>query len=223
MRQYDPRLSVIQDAEFRRRVIFAVSDIFEEHGAAIYDESVLPHGKDVTLFAYLYEIATNPDAQEVEVFAAGALLLGNFQAGVGRKPLLPPTNHASVNELSEISNNGQSLPRASKAATKLFDMQRRALEDRFAIRGRVQRAKCYNTGIQSWRVRTARSLWKPMRSVLFLLSTLLIILISLPTLILPKDSRKKLMGKIPTKWLNNLDEYPDYELAVMWPHARDVL
>lgn len=222
MRHYDPRLSVMNDGEFRRRVIFTVSDIFEERGAAIYDESVLPHGKDVTLFAYLYEIATNRDAQEVEVFAAGAMLLGNFQSGVGRKPLTP-TTHPSINDLSEMPDEGQSLPRSSKAITKFFEMQKRALEDRFAIRERVERAKSFNTGIQPWTVRTARSLWKPMRGVIFLSSALLLILISLPTLVLPKELRKSLTGKIPTKWLNELDEYPDYELAVMWPQARDVL
>lgn len=223
MREYDPRLSVIQDIEFRRRVIFTVSDIFEESGPAIYDESVLPNGKDVTLFAYLYEVATNADVEEVEVFAAGALLLGNFQAGVGRKPLMPSTMDSDLNEMNEKLRDKKSIPRASKTAAKFLDLQKKALEERFAIRERVQRAKSYNTGIQPWRVRMTRTLWKPTRSFLFLTSMSLLILISLPTLILPKDFRKNLMGKIPTKWLNNLDEYPDYQLAVMWPHARDIL
>lgn len=223
MRKYDPRLSVIQDTEFRRRVIFTVSDIFEERGPAIYDESVLPNGKDVTLFAYLYEVATNPDVEEVEVFAAGALLLGNFQLGVGRKPLMPTTIHSGVNELNEIRSSEKSLPRASKAAAKFLDMQKKALEDRFAIRERVQRAKFYNTGIQSLYVRMTRRLWKPMRGLLFITLTSLLMFASLPTLILPSALRKSLMGKIPTKWLNDLDEYPDYQLAVMWPHARDIL
>ena len=223
MRKFDQRLSIIQDEELRMEMIFSITDIIQNNGPGIIDSFKLSYEKENIVFAYLYEIARNPSRPFVEMLAAGALTLANFQPGVGRKPSMPqlPKSSDAIDKYFSDSHDNSIL--TAKNNNKYFKLRKLSSAELEILFERVQIAKNYNIHLQPFSVKMKRKIWKNVRGYLFLFFTVALIFITTPTLILPNTIRKNLLKKIPMGWINGLDEYPEHERALEWPDATRLL
>lgn len=207
---------VRENLNFRRNVIFSVSDHFEKHGNGLFDELQLAFGKDVILHAYLVEIATNQSRDEVDVFAAGALLLANYQPGLGvsgyseknvSKLLSTPLFQAS--EVSEADK------KAIAKQINFIDAFKASMGEREEILQKIQDAKYLNSAIQAPLEKLRRRVWRIIRNALrgFLFLTLMIVALIL--IVLPAKKRRELLA-CPSDWFNRLSELPRYERQDVW-------
>lgn len=207
---------VRKNFNFRRKVIFSVSDHLEEHGPGVFDVSELSYDKDVILHAYLMEIATNPSKREVEVFAAGALLLANFQPGVGT----PSFSQAEVSGLlsmplfegDEVSETDKKTMEKQLAFMEVF---KRSSNERKEILEEIQNAMYLNSAIQPLFEKIRRGAWRIIRPCLQALLFAAVLIASLPLLILPLERRKNFL-RGPSEWINWLSERPRYEWEDVW-------
>lgn len=196
---------------FRMNVIFSLSDFIERHGTGIFDIANLEFRKEVILYAYLTEVATNPSIDEVEVFAAGATLLASFQPNVGRRGY-------SSDEIQKLLSaplfQEGALSKADKAVmTKQMDFVKvfqASLKERQKILERVEEAKFLNTNIQNISERLKRRTWKIVRPIIYRTGVILFIILCLPLLILPDQYGKKI-ADIPMKLINRISDAPRYE------------
>lgn len=207
---------VRKNFEFRRKVIFSVSDHLEKHGPGIFDTSELSYDKDVILHAYLIEVAMNADKREVEAFAAGALLLANFQPGVGT----PSFSQAEVNRLLSMPLfEGEKMSETDKntMAKQLAYMEvfKRSSNERKEILEAIKNAIYLNSAIQPFFEKMRRGVWRIIRPCLKVLFFAVVVIASLPLLILPLEQRKKLL-RGPSNWINRLSERPRYEWHDVW-------
>lgn len=207
---------VRENLNFRRNVIFSVSDHFAEHGNGLFDELQLAFLKEVILHAYLVEIATNQNRDEVDVFAAGALLLANFQPGLG----VSGYSEKDVRKL--LSTPLFQADEVSEADKKTIDKQvnflnafKASAEEREEISKKIQNAKYINSAIQAPLEKLRRSAWKIIRNVLrgFLFVALMIVALIL--MVLPAEKRRELLAR-PSDWFNRLSELPRYEGQDVW-------
>jgi len=72
-------------------IVADFGDFLTKHpvGGKILDVKALPHNKDTILDAICFLIVVSEDEKRVEQLRAGALILANFQEGVGDQPLWP--------------------------------------------------------------------------------------------------------------------------------------
>lgn len=93
-------------AEERARII-ADYGAFMEHnpsgGGQIWDVKCLPYDKEVILDAICTEIAREDDEKRVEALKVGALLLANYQGGVGDQPISMLGVDLSSNNLASLN------------------------------------------------------------------------------------------------------------------------
>lgn len=211
---------VRKNFDFRRKVIFSISDHFEEHGSGLFDISELSFDRDVILHAYLIEIAANPSKAEVEAFSAGALLLANFQPGLG------PSGFSQA-EISGLF----SMPLSAGEETSEADMQtiakqlafmemfKKSSKEREEILEEIQYAIYLNSAIQPPLEKLRRGAWRVIRPCLHVLVVASFLIASLPLLVLPSERRKDLL-RGPGKWINWFSERPKYEWQEVWRRLK---
>lgn len=200
--------------DFRRKVIFSVSDHIEKYGVGLFDTSELPFEKDVILHAYLYEIATNLNREEVAVFIAGATLLANFQPGIGRKRYsaaevkkvlsMPPFERGEASQ-SDRANMSKQL--------KLMEVFIKSSEERQNIYRQTQNALHLNSAVQHPVEKMRRAAWRITRPCLQAILFGFVLVVALPLLFLSAERRERILTG-PTRWINWLGEKPKYD----WEH-----
>lgn len=196
---------------FRMNVIFSLSDFIERHGTGIFDVTNLDFRKEVILYAYLTEVATNPSIDEVEVFAAGATLLASFQPNVGHRGYssdeIQKLLSAPLFQEGALSKTDKAVMTKQMDFVKIFQA---SLRERQKILERVEEAKFLNTNIQSISERLKRRTWKIVRPIIYRTGVILFIILCLPLLILPDQYRKNI-ADIPMKLINRISDAPRYE------------
>lgn len=205
---------VRKNFNFRRKAIFSVSDHLEKHGPGLFDVSELSFDKDVILHAYLIEIATNPSKSEIEVFAAGALLLANFQPGV----VMSSFSKADISGLLSMPLfEGEEIFETDKKAMAeqlaFMEVFKSSSRERGDILDQIQNAKYLNSAIQPLFEKIRRSAWRIIRPCLQALLFAAILIVVLPLLVLPIERRKELL-RGPSNWINWLSERPRYSTPI---------
>lgn len=224
MRMSSDKKIVTLNDDFRRELIFSISDIFEDHGVAIYDENCLRSNKELILFAFLFEICTNRSKEEAEIYSASALLLANFQPGVGPEPIFP------VN-LADSFKKSQLLQQQDVDINKLLELRDNnffkfsiiASKERLEISKRIRNAKSLNLKIKPWNMRLLIMMYDKIYPIYrnFLIAVILAVYV--PALMLPSELRKKVLGGRPSDWINSLRELPDRKRSIQWPDVGNLL
>lgn len=208
---------VRDNADFRMRVIFSVSDYIEKYGAGLFDISELKFDKELILFAYLFEIATNKNKDAVELFAAGATLLASFQRNVGNKRLTSSEFEKLLS--APLFQSGEISEADRKALSKKIEIMqifKLSSNERMIIIERIKEAMYLNNSIQSPMERIRRRVWKFLRPCIYAIAIFILIILSFPIFVIRVLSNRK-NNSAPSAfsdWMNWLSEKPRYE----WDH-----
>jgi hypothetical protein len=136
-------------------MILSLGDLFESSPKGmVHDTSHLPHTKDVLLQALEEQISVYSDPVVVELFGASAMILANYQDGVG----LPSLSMPDAADLEAAKDDdGKFMEIVKTISNEKFTNYRRLVsEDNKAIYEMVIAAKAKNPAMQP----TPKTLWQ---------------------------------------------------------------